>query len=105
MRACRRVTSIHELPIRGLLENTVALTVLFFGAINQGSIRALAYWGKLNKGVEMRALDCECGQHLEASNNEELFEKAREHVDRDHPEMELDDSQVRDIVAQGAYDK
>jgi predicted small metal-binding protein len=53
----------------------------------------------------MRALDCECGQHLEASNNEESFEKAREHVDRDHSEMELDDSQVRDIVGQGAYDK
>ena len=53
----------------------------------------------------MRALDCECGQHLEASSDEELFDRAREHVDRDHPEMELDDSQVHDIVAQGAYDK
>ena len=80
------------------------MTVLFFGAINRASIRALAHRGKLEKGVEMRALDCECGQHLEASNDEELFERAREHVDRDHPEMKLDDSQVRDIVAQGAYD-
>lgn len=53
----------------------------------------------------MRALDCECGQHLEAANDDDLFQQAREHVDRDHPEMKLDDTQVREIVAQGAYDK
>ena len=53
----------------------------------------------------MRALDCQCGQHMEAANDGELFERAREHVDRDHPEMGLDDEQVRGIVAQGAYDK
>ena len=53
----------------------------------------------------MRALDCDCGQHLEAANDEELFERAREHVDRDHPEMQLSDEQVRGIVAEGAYDK
>jgi predicted small metal-binding protein len=53
----------------------------------------------------MRALDCDCGQHLEAANDEELFELAREHVDRDHPEMQLSDEQVRGIVADGAYDK
>ena len=46
-----------------------------------------------------------CGQHLEAANDEELFERAREHVDRDHPEMQLSDEQVRGIVADGAYDK
>ena len=53
----------------------------------------------------VRALDCECGQHLEAANEGALFQQAREHVDRDYPEMELDDTQVRDIVAQGAYNK
>ena len=53
----------------------------------------------------MRALDCECGQHLEAANDEELFERAREHVDRDHSDMGLGDEQVRGIVEQGAYDK
>ena len=53
----------------------------------------------------MRALDCECGQHLEAGDDEELFQRAREHVDRDHPDMGLSDDQVRAIVAEGAYDK
>ncbi len=54
----------------------------------------------------MRALDCECGRHLEANDDEELYGQAREHVvDRDHPEMQLSDEQVRGIVAEGAYDK
>jgi hypothetical protein len=57
------------------------------------------------KGGMVRAMDCECGQHLEATNEDALFQQAREHVDRDHPEMKLDDTQVREIVAQGAYDK
>ena len=53
----------------------------------------------------MRALDCECGQHLEAADDQVLFDRAREHVDRDHPEMGLSDEQVQGIVQQGAYDK
>jgi predicted small metal-binding protein len=46
----------------------------------------------------VRALDCSCGQHLEADNDKELFKRAREHVDTDHPEMELSDEKVRHIV-------
>lgn len=53
----------------------------------------------------MRALNCECGKQLEAHDDEELYGRAREHVDRDHPEMQLSDEQVRGIVAKGAYDK
>lgn len=53
----------------------------------------------------MRALDCECGKHLEAANDEELYREARDHVDRDHPEMQLSDEQVHGIVAEGAYDR
>jgi predicted small metal-binding protein len=53
----------------------------------------------------MRALDCDCGQHLEAANDEKLFNKAKEHVSRDHPEMQLSDEQVHQIVAEKAYDK
>lgn len=60
--------------------------------------------GKEVKG-HMRALDCECGRHLEAESDEKLFEQTREHVDADHPEMGLTDEQVRGIVAEGAYGK
>jgi predicted small metal-binding protein len=53
----------------------------------------------------VKALDCSCGQHLEADNVEELFERTREHVDSEHPEMELSDEKVRQIVDRGAYEK
>ncbi len=56
------------------------------------------------KGGMLKALDFECGQHLEAANEDALLQQTREHVDRDHPEMKLDNTQVREIVAQGAYD-
>jgi predicted small metal-binding protein len=53
----------------------------------------------------MRALDCDCGKHLEARDEDELYGLVREHVDRDHPDMRLSDEQVMGIVAGGAYDK
>ncbi len=53
----------------------------------------------------MRALECDCGQHLEATDDQKLFDKAQEHVNRDHPEMQLSAKQVREIVAENAYDK
>ena len=53
----------------------------------------------------MRALDCDCGRHLEGHDDEELYGRVREHVDRDHPEMRLSDEQVHGLVAERAYDK
>jgi hypothetical protein len=53
----------------------------------------------------MRALDCDCGQHLEAANDQKLFDEAQKHVNRDHPEMQLSAEQAREIVTQKAYDK
>jgi predicted small metal-binding protein len=52
----------------------------------------------------MRAIDCPCGHHIEAADDEELFEKARAHVERDHPEMERTDEQIRERIAADAYD-
>ncbi len=53
----------------------------------------------------MRALDCQCGMHLEAQSDEELYRQARAHVDQDHPEMQPSDEQVMEIISGGAYDK
>jgi len=53
----------------------------------------------------MRALDCDCGQHLEAADDQKLFDKAQKHLDQDHLEMGLSDERVREIVAEKAYDK
>jgi predicted small metal-binding protein len=44
----------------------------------------------------MRAIDCPCGHELEGADDEERFRLAREHVDRDHPELEW--------IANDAYD-
>ena len=53
---------------------------------------------------DMRAIDCPCGHHLEGADDDELFRKAREHVDRDHPEMQRSDEDIRARVAADAYD-
>jgi predicted small metal-binding protein len=53
---------------------------------------------------KMRAIDCPCGHHFEAKDDEELFRLCREHVDRDHPEMERSDEQLRQRIAADAYD-
>jgi predicted small metal-binding protein len=52
----------------------------------------------------MRAIECPCGHHLEADYDEELFRLCRDHVDREHPEMQRTDTQIRDRVAADAYD-
>jgi hypothetical protein len=58
--------------------------------------------GKRDAGA--RALDRQCGKHLEAKNDEDLHGQARERVDRDHPEMQPSDEQVQGSVAEGTYD-
>jgi predicted small metal-binding protein len=52
----------------------------------------------------VRAIGCPCGHHLEGADDDELFRLAREHVDRDHPEMQRSDEQIRERVANDAYD-
>ena len=52
----------------------------------------------------MRAIDCPCGHHVEALDDEELFRLCREHVDRDHPDMERSDEQIRERIAADARD-
>jgi hypothetical protein len=55
-------------------------------------------------GGEMRATDCPCGHHLEGADDAELFRLAREHVDRDHPEMQRSDDELRQRIGADAYD-
>jgi predicted small metal-binding protein len=57
-----------------------------------------------SRGGEMRAIDCPCGHHLEGADDNELFRLAREHISRDHPEMQRTDEQIRERVAKDAYD-
>ena len=59
---------------------------------------------RARKEPDMRAIDCPCGHHLEGEDDEELVRLAREHVERDHPEMERSDEQIRQRIAADAYD-
>jgi Protein of unknown function (DUF1059) len=52
----------------------------------------------------MRVIDCDCGQTLQAANDDDLVKETRSHVDREHPDMELTDEGVRELVASKAYD-
>jgi len=51
----------------------------------------------------MRVIDCDCGVTLQAANDAELATCVREHVESDHPDMQLDDDQARALVAEKAY--
>jgi predicted small metal-binding protein len=52
----------------------------------------------------MRAIDCRCGYHLDGADDDELFRLARDHVNRNHPEMRRTDQEIRERVAADAYD-
>ena len=52
----------------------------------------------------MRAIECPCGHHLEAEDDEALVEAARRHVEEHHPELERSDEQLRARIAADAYD-
>jgi hypothetical protein len=52
----------------------------------------------------MRVMDCDCGQTLQAGNDDDLVKEARAHVEQEHPDMQLTDEQVRELVAAKAYE-
>jgi predicted small metal-binding protein len=52
----------------------------------------------------MRVIDCDCGHTLQAANDDDLFKAAREHVDEVHADMSLSDDQLRELVADQAYE-
>ena len=52
----------------------------------------------------MRVLDCDCGHTLQAANDDDLATQVRAHVDEAHADMEMSDEQVRDLVAERAYE-
>jgi hypothetical protein len=51
-----------------------------------------------------RIIDCPCGHVLKGEDDDELFRLAREHVDRDHPEMTRTDEQIWERVRADARD-
>jgi predicted small metal-binding protein len=56
------------------------------------------------KGASMRKLDCQCGHTVEGDNDEELFQRGKQHVAEVHPGENITDDQLRQLIATQAYD-
>jgi predicted small metal-binding protein len=52
----------------------------------------------------MRVIDCDCGQTLQAGNDEDLVKATRAHVDQEHADENFTDDQVRELVSTRAYE-
>jgi hypothetical protein len=52
----------------------------------------------------MRVLDCDCGQTLQAANDDDLASEVRAHVDGAHADMELSEEEARRLVDERAYE-
>jgi predicted small metal-binding protein len=51
----------------------------------------------------MRTADCPlCGEHLEAENDDELFNKGRAHADEKHGDQQITDEQIRQVPSHDA---
>ncbi len=52
----------------------------------------------------MRVIDCDCGETLQAGNDEDLVKTVRAHLDSEHADMQMTEDQVRRLVADRAYE-
>lgn len=52
----------------------------------------------------MRVIDCDCGKTLQAANDDDLTKAVRGHIAEDHPDMDMSDDDVRQLVSSQAYD-
>jgi predicted small metal-binding protein len=52
----------------------------------------------------MRVMECACGERLQAEDDERLFERVREHMDREHPEKGIEDEHVHNLIEATAHD-
>lgn len=53
----------------------------------------------------MRGIDCTCGHHLTAEDDEALFPKAKDHMTSVHPDMAMTDDQIRQFITAKASDE
>ena len=52
----------------------------------------------------MRGFDCQCGEYIQADNDQRLVQSMREHVQTAHPNDQFSDAQLQQMAEQGAYD-
>ena len=51
----------------------------------------------------MRAVECPCGEHFEAQNDEKVLESVKQHANEEHP-GQYSETDLRLLVNTSAYD-
>ena len=52
-----------------------------------------------------RVVECNiCGEPLSAATDEELLRQVRQHLESEHPDSGVDEEQMREMIADEAYD-
>jgi predicted small metal-binding protein len=51
----------------------------------------------------MRVIDCDCGHTLQAGNDDDLLEVARQHMREEHGDRQMDDDEVKQLITDRAY--
>jgi predicted small metal-binding protein len=54
--------------------------------------------------MEIKAINCDCGQHLESASQVGLVKQVHEHATEAHPEMNLDREGAERMVREKGYD-
>ena len=53
---------------------------------------------------EIKAVDCNyCDYHIEGADEEELFDQLQIHIEQAHPDLQLTDEQIGDLLATNSY--
>ena len=51
----------------------------------------------------MRVIDCDCGQTLQAANEDDLVRCVQAHVEKEHEGGRMDEDEARELVAESSY--
>jgi predicted small metal-binding protein len=52
----------------------------------------------------MRVIECECGDVVQAANDDDLLKEIRRHMEAHHPDTETSEEDLRGLVERKAYD-
>jgi predicted small metal-binding protein len=53
----------------------------------------------------MRSLTCQCGHTVRGLDDDDLARQTREHIRMVHPEMQMSDDDVRELINANARDE
>jgi predicted small metal-binding protein len=52
----------------------------------------------------VRVIHCDCGQTLQAANDDDLVHVIQGHLTNDHPEEQMSDEEIRALIGSQAYE-